>query len=228
MHSKRLLVVAAALVVGVALAALAPRRSPAGDPGSMIRFHWSFCAQVGSQEPPRTVPITRDMALHSGDRLKIFWQPVSACYLYVLHCSSQGKLSLLFPADLPGGDPPAAQEYFIPEGHRWFRLDDHPGPETFYVLASRNRLEPLENLIGRHLRMTSGADTAAATEAILSEIRRLRRENIRLAAPAERPVRLGGNLRSTEEQSRSHDIRPFAVEISAADIFARTFSIDHR
>lgn len=205
----------------------APPRAAAGDAPPALRFRWSFCAQVGPPEQTRIVPITGDTALRTGDRIKFFWQPVTACHLYLLHLSSQGKLRLLFPAD-PAADPaPANREHFIPEGHGWFQLDAHTGTEVFYLLASRERLAGLEDLIARHLQAPGGG-AGPSVEPILAEMKRLRRENLQLAAPAERPVRLGGNLRGPGDPSGAQDIRPFAVEISAPGFFSRTFTLDHQ
>jgi hypothetical protein len=52
-----------------------------------------------------------------------------------------------------------------------------------------------------------------------------------LTAAAERPVRLGGNFRGTEQETshlNRYDITRLAVEIEADEFYSRTFSIDHR
>lgn len=205
----------------------APPCAAAGDAPPALRFRWSFCAQVGPPEQPRIVPITGDTALRTGDRIKFFWQPVTACHLYLLHLSSQGKLCLLYPADPAAEPPPPERELFIPEGPAWFQLDAHTGREVFYLLASRERLADLEDLIARHLQ--ASRDGAGATVApVLAEVQRLRREHLPRAAPAERPVRLGGNLRGDGEPTGARDIRIFATDIAAPGFFGRTFTLDHQ
>ncbi len=218
----------ATLNLFIGLTALCPRSIDAGGNSPSIRFRWSFCAQTGLEDRSEIVAITKDTPLRSGDRIKMFLQPVSTCYLYVLYYSSQGELSLLYPTNLSTREVPDANQILIPEGNHWLRLDGHTGPETFYLIASVKRLDHLEELIDRHLKPTGREDTTISAEAIINELKNLRRQHLKLAAPAERPVRLGGNLRDAAGQQFVQDIRRFAIEISAQDFFSRTFTIDHQ
>ena len=214
------------LLIGSAI--VCPQSIGAGDDSPPIRFLWSFCGQTGPGDRSEIIPITKDTALRSGDRFKMFLQPVSACYLYVLYFSSQGELTLLFPAHFSTREMSDADQHLIPEGDRWFRLDGHTGSETFYLMASQKRLDHLEDLIDRHLKPTGSRAQKISTEEIIKELKNLRRQHLTLAAPAERPIRLGGNLRGAVQQYIAQDIRRFAVEISAQEFFSRTFTIDHQ
>jgi hypothetical protein len=200
----------------------------AGDEAQSLRFLWSFCALTGPEDQLEMVAITKDTVLHSGDRVKIFFQPESTCYIYVLYTSSEGLLTVLFPAAQQARALPAGEPHYIPAGDQWFRLDGYTGPETFYLMASKDRLDRLEEQMEKHRQLSSREDLANSTAAILAELKTLRRQHLKLAAPAERPVRLGGNLRGTGGQPTPMDVRKVAVEITAQDFFSRTFTIDHR
>jgi hypothetical protein len=117
----------------------------------------------------------------------------------------------------------------VPRGDGWFRLDQNPGREVFYLIASSKRLEDLEKAYVRY----DGAQPAAKAEtagALLDKIRELRREHRELTSPAERPVPIGGALRSVEkvEDPNRFDIAAFADEVISTGFVARTYSIEHK
>jgi len=64
-----------------------------------------------------------------------------------------------------------------------------------------------------------------AAEQIIAEIKRLKRKHKSLQAAAERPVPIGGTVRGA---GPLHDVAAVAVEISAAEFFSRTFTIEHQ
>ena len=94
-----------------------------------VRFRWAFGALVMSEKTPRFISVERNTVLKSGDQLKVFLELQEKCYVYLVYHSAQGAIRLLFPSnvdELPGGFE--AKKYcYIPEGERWFELDDHTG-----------------------------------------------------------------------------------------------------
>ncbi len=99
--------------------------------------------------------LTDDSELRSGDAVGVIFRPHADCYVYIYWWDSSGQVGRLFPnPELTDGEvkAKAGQTYWLPrkgnEGarHRWFELDDTPGTETIYFVASRERNRKLEDL----------------------------------------------------------------------------------
>lgn len=195
-----------------------------------LKILWAFGALVGEQDQQQLIPIGRKTVLHSGDRMKILFEPQTESFVYILYYSSQEELLMLFPSEPSAAPTLPGRKYSIPVGNQWFKLDDVTGIEKFYLIASVRRLEKLESLYQSHLAKTRAENVQASIRAIFAEIKDLKRKHRTLTAAAERPVRLGGNFRGVQEdeQAAQPDLSQIAVEISAADFFSRTFTIDHQ
>lgn len=96
--------------------------------------------------------------LHSGDIFKIRFKLQKDAYVYVLALNSQGHLTRLFPGKNAGGLFKAKPDknYFVPQGDGWLKLDDKPGTETFYLLASLHVIKNIDQKINQL--KTSGID----------------------------------------------------------------------
>ena len=196
-----------------------------------IRFLWAFGALKKGEGESKLIPIARDTALKSGDQIKFFVKLEKKCFVYLIYHSSQGEVSVLFPyrfEQLSRGYPKEA-EYYIPQGVEWFELDEHVGQETFYLLASAERLHDLEALINMHETADPAKKPEFAKKA-LKEIRMLIRENRKFKSFAEKPVTIMGHLRGSEkvELQGTPDVTTLAVEISGSKFYSRTFTIDHK
>ena len=195
-----------------------------------VHFIWAFGALVGSEQGPDLISIDRKTVLQSGDQIKFYVELLEDCYVYLFYYSSQGDLILLFPFQ---GDENAGQlhrKYYIPEGDAWFRLDDAVGKEKFYLIASVRRLYALEKRYAEHIHLKQSTAMQSSALGILDEIKKIKQKNRTLTAPAEKPVRLGGNFRGTKKapETGKHDVYEIAREISAGDFYSRTITIDHR
>lgn len=202
---------------------------PFQDARENVAFRWGFGAITGTE---RTfVPITKDTTLASGDEIKMVVELKKECYVYVLYAAPDGSVSLLFPKDIRqfAGDYTVGKNYYIPGGREWFILDKNTGRESFYLLASGERLLDLEALIGEHAAASAGAKPAAAKK-ILAEVRDVRRKFRNAATLAERPVTIGGNIRGVDpaEPTKRPDVATIATEISASSFYGKTYTIDHR
>jgi len=195
-----------------------------------IGFLYAFGAYVGPQGKGKVISVQNETALHAGDRLKLFFEPKSDQYFYLLHMSSQGGLTPLFPAAAQPAKVVRGTKVFIPTDNNWFELDAHPGQEKFFLIATAERLDRLEELCHRHTALKDKADVQSSTDAILDEIKRLRQKHKQLSAPAEKPVRIGGSLRGEQPSSSPvvPDITPLAAEVTAPGFYSRTFTIDHK
>lgn len=220
--------IAVALAVLFLASAAAHAQAPPGR--SDIGFVYAFGAYVGPQGKGKVVSLQNETTLHSGDRLKLFVEPKTELYFYLVHRSSQGELTPLFPANSKPARIAPGTQVFIPEGSQWFELDAHPGLEKFFMLVSAERLERLEELCGRHLALKDKSEAQSSAGAIQNEIKRLQQQHQQLSAPAEKPVRIGGNVRGPlpSDAPEVPDVTPLAAEVTAPGFFSRTFSIDHR
>jgi hypothetical protein len=200
------------------------------QPEANLQFQWAFGA-LKKANGSKFEAIARDTVLKTGDQIKFFLNVDKNCFVYLIYSSSQGELSVLFPYrfKLRSNEYTVAGHHYIPGGNQWFELDEHTGEEKFYLLASANRLMPLEALINDY-ESADAAKKPSLARAVLAEIRKLRKEHLKFKTYAERPVNIIGNLRGTEkaETAEPQDIAKFAVEISADTFYSRTFTIDHK
>jgi hypothetical protein len=200
------------------------------QPEANLQFQWAFGA-LKKANGSKFEAIARDTVLKTGDQIKFFLNVDKNCFVYLIYSSSQGELSVLFPYrfKLRSNEYTVAGHHYIPGGNQWFELDEHTGEEKFYLLASANRLMPLEALINDY-ESADAAKKPSLSRAVLAEIRKLRKEHLKFKTYAERPVNIIGNLRGTEkaETAEPQDIAKFAVEISADTFYSRTFTIDHK
>jgi len=192
-----------------------------------VAFRWGFGALVGKEKT--FVPITRDTVLKTGDEIKMVVELRKECFVYVVHYSSKGDITLLFPENVRqfSGDYAVGKNYYIPKGRGWFEFDKQLGRETFYLLASHQRLLDLEAMIGDY---ESAGKKSEVAEKIVAEIRNIKRKFRTYTTLAERPVTIGGNIRGVEkaEQARRPDVATIATEIAASNFYSKTFTIDHQ
>jgi len=213
------------------LPALASAADERAQKDPEVEFKWAFATlSPGGGEP---VAVKQDTALKSGDQLKMMIELRKKCFVYVFHYNPKDGMKLLFPYTLAQfeSDYRPEHRYYIPRGDIWFKLDNNPGRESFYLVASAKRLADLEK---EYLRCESGspAERAEASRAVLDRIRALRKEHREFTSPAERPVPIGGAVREIipgESQiPKRVDIASFADEIASTGFVARTYTIEHK
>jgi len=196
-----------------------------------VSFEWAFGTLSGSDAEPKLAAITRDTTLSSGDELKMMVKLNQECFVYVIHESPAGGISLKFPYDLKQftTDYKTGKNYYVPKGRPWFKLDTTTGRETFYLLASTDRLLDLETLLEKYKNAGAPEKPSFAKE-IIGEIRNVRKHYKTFTTFAERPISIGGNVRNLtkDEAARRPDVAQIATEISANNFYGKTFTIDHR
>jgi hypothetical protein len=82
--------------------------------------------------------------LHSGDQIKLMFEPTEESYVYIFMTDSHNNIARLFPPTAFRGAAVANQnpvqkgvQYFVPARHKSFRLDKNQGKETLYFVATR-------------------------------------------------------------------------------------------
>jgi hypothetical protein len=197
-----------------------------------VDFRWAFAATTVQDGKTIAQPVTQNMVLKSGDQIKMMVELQRRCFVYLFHEDEKGDVQLLFPYALQQFDTDYQPEskYFIPRGEAWFRLDENPGREVFYLVASAKRLDDLEKAYLKH-ESADQASRAETAKAIFDKIRELRRTHSELASPAERPTPMGGALRGVEKarDTNRFEISDFADEVlSTGGFAARTYTIEHK
>ena len=97
------------------------------------------------------VIVREGSVLQSRDHFQVTVETNRQSYIYVLLFDSEGSASQVFP------DPKIEQAGFVEGGHKivvpdknlWFWLDEHPGTETVYVLASEGPMSDIRGLLSR-------------------------------------------------------------------------------
>lgn len=210
----------------------APVVAQEAPPVENIQYKWAFVARAGEPGHRRLGVITRDTSMMTGDEFKMFVNLTKPSYLYVVHKSSRNELTLLFPYELgtPDKEYKVDKNYYIPKGREWFKFDKNAGSETFYVIASSERLTDLE----KNLQSFFGAPPEKKPDAatlVLNEIKDIKKRFRTFSTLAERPISIAGNVRGERRESIDPDridIATLATEISANNFFSKTITIDHK
>jgi len=194
-----------------------------------VCFRWAVGAMVGSGAVRELVAVTKDTALHTGDKLKLYVELQKECFVYLIYHSGQDEISLLFPYNLEQftTDYKILKKYFIPHGDQWFELDTIVGTEKFYILASTHRLPELELFFTKNAEGTG--DRKAHAQQVLAQIQKIKDRNRMLTARPERPVTIGGSVRGKTHDKILSLIESdhIAVEVSAHNFYSRTIAIEH-
>jgi hypothetical protein len=196
-----------------------------------IGFDWAFGVLGHKGKTLIPIPITRDTVLKSGDEIKMLVKLTKDCYVYVVYYDSQGELSLLFPYTIRQlqTDYAVDKSYYIPKGRNWMTLDKNTGKEIFFLVGSTERLLDLEVKLGNYF-SADPADRKPLAQEVISAIRGIRNRYSTFATLAEKPVSIGGNIRSTDTVKvvRRPDVADIATQISAKNFYSKTITIDHQ
>jgi hypothetical protein len=205
-------------------------RTEAQVPSSSKPFKFSLAVVAKAIEngQHQIVPLKDNMVLRSGNLVKFYLELESEGYLYLFHEDSRGELVRLFPQE---SQPAFVLNYtpvYIPEANSWIELDSNTGKETFHLLVSALRLDQLESLYNQHVIFKEKSETNRSAQAILDEIKALKRPN--LEGQAEKPIRLAGKLRgnSSDGSITPAQFKSFASEITTTGTFVKSVSIEHR
>src|SRR5215475_2693925 len=219
MHPCRWVVYRCAVVVLILLLPGLPGTASAqASEEDKVGFVWAFEALVAEGNVTKQVLIKEDIKLKTGDQLKMFIELRKPCFVYVIHHGAQGEVQLLFPYNTQQFtvDYQPAKLYEIPPADGWFRLNEQAGRETFYLVASAQRLLDLEKLLDTYAAAPPTEQPQVAAN-VLTELRNLIKQH-RSSVPPGRPVPIAGNMRRGVE----------GQEISASNFYSKTFTIEHR
>lgn len=201
---------------------------PAPKVDENINYKWAFVARVGDQAARRVVPVSRDTILRSGDEFKMMVNLAKKTNIYVFYRSPSGDMDLLFPYGIES-EYTVDKNYYIPKGRDWNKFDNNTGQETFYILASVDRLSDLENTWHKYLASPAGKK-AEAGAAVVAAIKDVKKRFRTFQTLAERPISIAGNVRGTKVavDPNKIDVATMASEVSANNFYSKTITIDHK
>ena len=147
------------------------------------------------------VEVADGAVLRSGDQFQVHFRPVANCCVYILLLDSQGRASTLFPYKgvLLDNRRLGGFDYVVPDADadgksRWFWLDEHPGLETLYIVASYRPMGDLAAVL-RQMEKAAGTDRKALARRLREEIGKVGEQKAGSAPDGPR-VKLGlGGLR---------------------------------
>lgn len=138
---------------------IAPAAIPSPPIAAPLSLSMNIIGQRKEPDGGYTEVIVREgSVLQSRDHFQVHVETNKRSHIYVLLFDSQGHAAQLFP------DPKIEQPGFFDSGRRiavpdkdlWFWLDENPGTETVYVLASE---EPLNDIRGLLSKMNEASET---------------------------------------------------------------------
>src|SRR5208337_1047929 len=192
---------------------------------------WAFGAIRASSNPPKLEQVSTQMVLKSGDKLKMMIQIRKKCFVYLIHRDSQGNFAMLFPYSLKQFDTDyqTARNYYSPKGEAWFQLDSRTGNETFYLIASDQRLLDIEYTYAKYASSEESRKQDLA-EQMLSELNKITETYLASSGGTEKLADNESALRGFERATWADptSIAGLAREISFDNIYSETFVVDHR
>ena len=141
---------------------------------SSLKLNFSIGAIKHNNNTQNIIPIDMDTVLKEDDGIRLLFQPASDCYIYVLFYDSSKQMTLLFPNKYNYYKKNYAvkgMKYFLPDAWDWYPLDNNPGIETIYFIASTTRLTDLEKQI-KKLDSKKTSQILKASSEIRNNIRR--------------------------------------------------------
>lgn len=190
-----------------------------------LTFRWAFIKHSNKVIDP-VLDFSKEPVVNSGDKLRIYIEPLNKAYIYLYLHDSSKNLSLLFPADFVAftSDTYNGQANYIPGINKWFTLLGPPGIERFHLIASRQRLDLLE-----HLTLDHEAENNSKTKAaLLSELKNLRKTHSNLTTEAEIGISIAGTIRSIETVPAIITGKKFEpTEVRAQQFYGKTIRLNH-
>ncbi|MDA2920164.1 LysM peptidoglycan-binding domain-containing protein [Desulfobacterota bacterium AH_259_B03_O07] len=194
-----------------------------------LAFKWAFVARIDPDGRNKVVNIakkdltekTGKFTVSAGDKIAFFVEPAEHTYVYIYLVDSRKNLELVFPtsmdiAILESEFIPGKGTY-IPAKYEWFVFDENKGTEVFYLIASPNRLDRLEELTRNYINADENPEFAK--KKVLDEIRGTKKR-VAFSTRLERPIAFGGRIRGLEI-----DIAKLAVQIEADNLYSKTIRI---
>jgi hypothetical protein len=174
-------------------------------------------------EDNRARLLTENTVLKSGQHVAVFFKPAEDCYVHILWWDSSGQVGSLFPnpkLSAGTGLVKGGKAYWLPYkgqegGKHWYVLDDKPGWETVYFVASRERNPKLEELIQKFQELASKEKVGTRGTQVSQDIER----EINLMGFADHTVPVKAEKVSYASREKLVEELESKINVSGADAF---------
>ena len=159
----------------------------------------------------------------SGTGLQIYLEHLGNCHIYLYLLDSQDELTPLYPNEkgyYNYGFPRGPK--FIPPGDQSFAFVPPAGTETFFLIASEERLFQIEKLTEE---FQNHSDSIGQQKLLISEIETIiadREKKSRASEDIEDVVTKDKDIKGIETKTFK------AVEVDISDSYGRKILIDHQ
>ncbi|NOX52254.1 MAG: DUF4384 domain-containing protein [Gammaproteobacteria bacterium] len=88
---------------------------------------------------------------NNGDKIKIHFKTNCQCYVYIIGIDATGYVAKIFPDEEESLTNPVGGNvnHRIPQGNSWWALDDQPGLEHIFFIASRSPRPDIEDAVAQ-------------------------------------------------------------------------------
>jgi hypothetical protein len=134
-----------------------------------VKFHYL----IERKKYMETRTLSPDVTLTPKDVYYFSINPSHAGYLYFFQIDSAGKISVLYPNKeySPSSNPLLPGPLRVPDGFRWFFLDETKGVESIYLVAARMENKRLEGLIERIKSEKTGEAAARLNQELIAYLK---------------------------------------------------------
>ena len=216
-------IAAGALVVAALFLLMgAPSTARAENP---FVVRWALGALPNGGTDQDLVSVDKNAELPDGALYRMMVDAMGNVFIYVIQAHADGHLDVLFPGDAEVTDRGVAKgRYYLPGDDAWLEYDAGGGKRVVYLLAGVERATELEDRLAEY---DGAADNEkpARGRAVLAVIKQLRRKHAKLAAAAEKPAAIGGNVRGLGVTSDMPDVAKVATQIDADTFYCRIVTI---
>ena len=187
-----------------------------------VSFRWAILADSGDGRQPLNFSGSPPIVF-SGTGLQIFIEHQSNCHIYLYLLDSQEQLTPLYPTEkgyYNYGFPRGPK--LIPPGDQSFAFVPPPGMETFYLIASKERLFQIEKLTELFI---ENAASYGQQQLLIREIESIITEREKKSRSSEGLDKVSVNRRTAagiEKQSFK------AIEVDISKRYGRKILIDHK
>lgn len=170
---------------------------------------WKMAFLKTQEGKTESIPYTRPLKLQNGDEFQLYISPEKSCWVMVLYEDTSGDLQPLFNAKAAAG-----QEILLPGKGQKFKVSPPKGSEKLHVLVSLDQPTALVKKL---------ADLPLNSSEVLDDLADLKAAQAKLAEAAEKPVPMGGVLRSTKDDLEA--TKP--TQFTGQEKYVRTIRFDH-
>ncbi len=187
-----------------------------------VTFRWAILSDSGDGMEPLDFSGSPPIVF-SGTGLQIYLEHLDNCHVYLYLLDSQDELTPLYPTEkgyYNYGFPRGPK--FIPPGDQSFAFVPPAGIETFFLIASEERLFQIEKLTEE---FQNHSDSLGQQKLLISQIEAIITERGKKSRASE-------DLEEVEKKTRTETgikTKTFkAVEVDISDSYGRKILIDHQ